>query len=471
MAGEGQPYHNRIADLLDDITVGTDAVSQAASPGRPAAPTGAAAATSATTPAALPGMPLGTTGTPANLPVEPILPGNGTSTPANRDEPGSLPPFLRQPAGPPEPGSTLPGTALFASAAKGSAPRAEQPVLPADGDGTHTATIPSLPTAAASAVAGARRNASCAPSTDSGRSICGRRCYGWRGHRCAGETCAVSPETATPPGPPISIKGRSDGLVIEIGKGSWSEILATLDDRLQQSASFFRNARVAVDLGTRSTTEAELMPLVDLLKTHGLTLASVRTSTERTFQAALALGLTTTLESAEGVPVADAAPAVTNTSIGAYFVYRGYLRSGHRLQRKESVLVIGDVNPGAEVSSDGDVLVWGRLRGVVHAGAKGNVRAIVAALDLEPTQLRIADVMTIGPDPRPGSRASGSGSARPTSGRRLPASPTKPSRLKSGTPRGRAASSACAAGDEKPSFSRASLTKRSAHEKLGFCSG
>jgi septum site-determining protein MinC len=191
-------------------------------------------------------------------------------------------------------------------------------------------------------------------------------------------------------------------LVIEIGKGSWSEILATLDDRLQQSASFFRNARVALDLGARATTEAELTPLLDLLKTHGLTLGSVRTSTERTFQAALALGLTSTLESADGVPVADAAPATTNTTVGAYFVYRGYLRSGHRLQRKENVLVIGDVNPGAEVSSDGDVLVWGRLRGVVHAGAKGNVRAIVAALDLEPTQLRIADVMTIGPDPRPG---------------------------------------------------------------------
>ncbi len=401
MAGEGQPYHNRIADLLDDITVGTDAVSQAASPGRPAAPTGAAAATSATTPAALPGMPLGTTGTPANLPVEPILPGNGTSTPANRDEPGSLPPFLRQPAGPPEPGSTLPGTALFASAAKGSAPRAEQPVLPADGDGTHTATIPSLPTAAVSAVA-AQGETQAAPQAQTVVEASAEGDAADGAATVAPGGVAVSGETATPPGPPISIKGRSDGLVIEIGKGSWSEILATLDDRLQQSASFFRNARVAVDLGTRSTTEAELMPLVDLLKTHGLTLASVRTSTERTFQAALALGLTTTLESAEGVPVADAAPAVTNTSIGAYFVYRGYLRSGHRLQRKESVLVIGDVNPGAEVSSDGDVLVWGRLRGVVHAGAKGNVRAIVAALDLEPTQLRIADVMTIGPDPRPG---------------------------------------------------------------------
>ena len=130
-----------------------------------------------------------------------------------------------------------------------------------------------------------------------------------------------------------------------------------------------------------------------------MTFGAVRTSAERTFQSALALGLTATLESAEGVPVADAAPATTNATAAAYFVYRGYLRSGHRLTRKEHVLVIGDVNPGAEVISEGDVLVWGRLRGMVYAGAKGNPRAIVAALDMEPTQLRIGDVTTIGPDP------------------------------------------------------------------------
>ena len=399
MAGEGQPYHNRIADLLDDITVGTEDVPQAASPGLAAAPTGTSAATS---PAVLSGTPPGTPGTPANLPAEPILPANGTSTPANKDEPGRCRRFCANLRGRPNRVPPCRAQLCLRLLPKGEYAAVEQPALAADGDGTHTATIPSLPAAAASAV-GAQGETQAAPqaqavveasaegdATDGAATV------------VAGETGAVSPETATPPGPPISIKGRSDGLVIEIGKGSWSEMLAALDDRLQQSASFFRNARVAVDLGTRSTTEAELMPLVDLLKTHGLTLASVRTSTERTFQAALALGLTTTLESAEGVPVADAAPAVTNTSLGAYFVYRGYLRSGHRLQRKESVLVIGDVNPGAEVSSEGDVLVWGRLRGVVHAGAKGNLRAIVAALDLEPTQLRIADVMTIGPDPRPG---------------------------------------------------------------------
>jgi septum site-determining protein MinC len=128
----------------------------------------------------------------------------------------------------------------------------------------------------------------------------------------------------------------------------------------------------------------------------------VRTGAERTFQSALALGLTVTLEGADGAAMAEAAAATTNVNTAGFFVYRGYLRSGNRLRRQEHVLVIGDVNPGAEVISDGDVLVWGRLRGIVHAGAAGNVRSIVAALDMEPTQLRIADVMTTSPDPQPG---------------------------------------------------------------------
>ena len=201
----------------------------------------------------------------------------------------------------------------------------------------------------------------------------------------------------------ISIKGRNDGLAVEIGKGPWPELMAVLAERLEQSASFFRNAVVALDVGPRPVVEDELQQLVALLNTNEMTLGAVRTSSERTFQSALAMGMTATLESAEGAPMADAAPAATNAPATTYFVYRGYLRSGHRLRREEHVLVIGDVNPGAEVISAGDVLVWGRLRGMVHAGAMGNQRAIVAALDLEPTQLRIADAMAVGPDPKPGS--------------------------------------------------------------------
>lgn len=200
----------------------------------------------------------------------------------------------------------------------------------------------------------------------------------------------------------VNIKGRSDGIVVEVGRGSWSEILGVLTKRLEQSAGFFRNGSVALDVGARPVVEEELRQFVAILTQFEMKLGIVRTSSERTFQAALATGTTTTLESPEGAPVAAATPAATNADAASYFVYRGYLRSGHRLRRTENILVIGDINPGAEVISEGDILVWGRLRGVVHAGASGNRRAIVAALDLEPTQMRIADVTTIGPDPKPG---------------------------------------------------------------------
>ncbi len=411
MAGEGQSYQNRIADLLDDITVGNGAGSPTAASGDENGHNGTPQpAPTVVPPAAAPLLPPA----PTSLPPVSLPPAAGApveiGVPTGKDDTGALPPFLRQPPAGSDKGSNLPGTALFASAVKVSTPHAEQPPAqsPAPSTGTEPVLRSTAPAPAAIAAAAAAAAASVAgedaaqPAPQTEAPAVPAAAAAENTGAAAAEESAAPGEPAAPSGPPISIKGRSDGLVIEIGKGSWSDILATLDERLQQSASFFRNARVAVDLGARATTEAELKPLADLLKTHGLVLASVRTSTERTFQAALALGLTTTLESADGVPVADAAPATTNTTTGAYFVYRGYLRSGHRLQRKESVLVIGDVNPGAEVSSDGDVLVWGRLRGVVHAGAKGNTRAIVAALDLEPTQLRIADVMTIGPDPRPG---------------------------------------------------------------------
>jgi len=67
------------------------------------------------------------------------------------------------------------------------------------------------------------------------------------------------------------------------------------------------------------------------------------------------------------------------------------LRSGKRIEFAGNVVVLGDVNAGAEVIADGHVVVWGRVRGMIHAGAKGDRSAIICALDLSATQLRIAD--------------------------------------------------------------------------------
>lgn len=74
------------------------------------------------------------------------------------------------------------------------------------------------------------------------------------------------------------------------------------------------------------------------------------------------------------------------------------LRSGQKISFDGNVVILGDVNPGAEVIATGDVIVMGSLRGLVHAGATGNHNSVVVAFKLQPTQLRIAEHITRAPD-------------------------------------------------------------------------
>ncbi|MDS1029403.1 septum site-determining protein MinC [Bacillota bacterium LX-D] len=74
------------------------------------------------------------------------------------------------------------------------------------------------------------------------------------------------------------------------------------------------------------------------------------------------------------------------------------IRSGQVIRYPGNVVVMGDVNPGAEIVAGGNIVIMGHLRGVVHAGAFGNEQAVVAAFKLQPTQLRIANHITRAPD-------------------------------------------------------------------------
>ena len=87
-------------------------------------------------------------------------------------------------------------------------------------------------------------------------------------------------------------------------------------------------------------------------------------------------------------PIPPAAPAGVAT-----LYHRGTLRGGQALHNLGNIVVIGDVNPGAELIASGDILVFGSMRGVAHAGAQGDASARVIALELAPTQLRIATVI------------------------------------------------------------------------------
>ena len=90
-----------------------------------------------------------------------------------------------------------------------------------------------------------------------------------------------------------------------------------------------------------------------------------------------------------------------NTKEREDILHEGTVRSGDRISSNGNLCIIGDVNPGAIVSAKKNIYVWGKLLGIAFAGNGGNKKAFIASLYLKPLQLRIADVIAIGPKENP----------------------------------------------------------------------
>ncbi|NLL42285.1 MAG: septum site-determining protein MinC [Firmicutes bacterium] len=178
------------------------------------------------------------------------------------------------------------------------------------------------------------------------------------------------------------IKGTREGLVITISDAvQFSEVLSSLDRQLQASQSFFRgsSAKLYVEQGT--LTEAQMDEIRSLIGEYGM-----RLNREP---------LTRPLPRPQVEQVMEESQEVREDNT---LLVRRTIRSGQRLHYDGNVVVMGDVNAGAEVVCTGDILVLGALRGVAHAGAEGKIDATVFAFRLEPTQLRIAHVISRAPD-------------------------------------------------------------------------
>jgi septum site-determining protein MinC len=228
----------------------------------------------------------------------------------------------------------------------------------------------------------------------------------------------------------ISIKGTREGLAIALGLSDLDDMLEELGRHLRQQGAFFRGGIVTLEAGQHSLTVQDLKRFQELLEQHAMVLRSISTTDESTLRATRELGLhlagaeQQTLARERPAPVAEAPQAVETSSpapvssalepaqpataqpspvgdaegidrAGARgLVLRRRVRAGQTVRHSGSVVVIGDVNAGAEIVAGGDVVVWGRLRGTVHAGCLGNTSAVVCALDLSPLQLRIAELIT-----------------------------------------------------------------------------
>lgn len=206
----------------------------------------------------------------------------------------------------------------------------------------------------------------------------------------------------------FAIKGVKDGLLITLNPvEEWNQMTASLASHLDEQSRFFAGARIIVDLGQRPVPKAELASLKALLERRGLTLWAVLSESATTIEATTALDLRTDAGTAVPRPPDERLDSFDSEESGTRGVMiRRTLRSGRTVHSDGHVVIYGDVNPGAEIIAAGDIVVWGRLRGNAHAGAQGDETAVICALDMIPTQLRIASYIVTSPaekrpQPRP----------------------------------------------------------------------
>lgn len=196
----------------------------------------------------------------------------------------------------------------------------------------------------------------------------------------------------------IQIKGVRDGLLVSLDDAPWEDQRAALIAQVDSQQSFFQGARLALDVASQILHVNELVDLRDQLSERGIFLWAVISESPTTETTAQLLGLATRISK----PRPEETRQFSVEDLGeetALFLNRT-LRSGTRIEFAGHVVVFGDVNPGAEIVAEGNVIIWGRLRGMVHAGSKGNRKAIICALDLSPTQLRIAEEVSAVLKPR-----------------------------------------------------------------------
>lgn len=200
----------------------------------------------------------------------------------------------------------------------------------------------------------------------------------------------------------VQIKGIRDGLLASFVDAAWEEQSQALLLQIDERPAFFQGARLAMDIGTQSLRVNDLVELRDKLSERNIVLWAVVSESPATEQTAQLLGLATRISKPRPEEQRQFSAAVTEDT--AFFINKT-LRSGTRIEYPGNVVIVGDVNPGAEVVAEGNVIVWGRVRGMIHAGAKGNRSAYICALDLSANQLRIADEIsaTLKPqkDPKP----------------------------------------------------------------------
>lgn len=201
----------------------------------------------------------------------------------------------------------------------------------------------------------------------------------------------------------VAIKGVRQGILLVLPEeAEWEAVCGQLDAKLVAAQGLIAGSKAQVDVGDRPVSQEQLGKLTEHLRVRFALECAALIATHHTARsAAEALGLAMVATSPAPAPTPPPAPPsppapVTPPNNALYM--RQTIRSGQSVRHDGTIVICGDVNPGAEVIATGDIIVFGTLRGVAHAGAAGSEDSQIMAINLRPTQIRIAGYIARSPD-------------------------------------------------------------------------
>ena len=205
----------------------------------------------------------------------------------------------------------------------------------------------------------------------------------------------------------VAIKGTRNGLLLTLEPETpFHELLNALAERLAEAPGFFRGACLSVDTSQRKLRVSERVQLERLLAHYQMSVTPLELiplpSRESTQEQPAVLPPSEPI-TAKQPAIEELSPSPSREGRDARdftdtLFLRRTVRSGQAMHHPGAIIVLGDVNPGAEMVAGGDIIVWGVLRGMVHAGYPDNEQALVCALQLAPVQLRIAHLLSRPPE-------------------------------------------------------------------------
>ena len=200
----------------------------------------------------------------------------------------------------------------------------------------------------------------------------------------------------------IIIKSSRYGVNLILNdKTPFPELVSQVGEKFKGTEKFFGNAKMAVSFEGRQLSEKEEKELIDaIMENSSIQIVCIMNhdpQMEEAMRQRVELALSGKGREGSSGPAGNAESFAAQSGPESDF-YKGNLRSGQVLESASNVTLIGDVNPGARIVSQGNIVVLGSLRGNAWAGAGGDSRCFIFALDMKPIQLQIGDYIAKSPD-------------------------------------------------------------------------